>query len=704
MVIHEYLNIELLSDMCCGTGEGNGSSIDTCTAFDEVGLPLIPGKRLKGLLRDNGILICKYDESRRNAHELLFGSPGGKEGCLRVDNAVLSTGGTTYETLQKELHSSYARPLRDEISRVFTTSRTQTKIGGSGTAADTSLRTTQVVRAGLRFSADLYIDCAKLGSNGTAVVRMLKDCVSLLRHIGLNKSRGFGEVSCKLEQAGKAPEGVPLSTLPASLSQPITKSYNVSLVDDLVFSGGSNASVDYISSGVLQGAFARLLEEHKSFIGTFLKTVEFSNAYINDAAPMPLSVVIEKNSGEHCFNLADGYKRDSEKQYVPLTGYYSLKHQGEEGVLVRHTVRCATEYHVSLRSPDGGIRDPGLFTFRKILKGQVFSGVVTAPPEALEVLQVLLKNNHNRLRLGGSTSAQYATCKVKIGDDVQADEIISTDNMIVELTSDTVVRDEFNATSGNIRHLINALRKIVEFDDCEAFCKTTTTGGFNRTWKLPLQQQTAFAKGSVIVLHSCLPHKPLKKHGSLQSIEGCFGCKGSYTIRPQQETCVRAVRACGEVHDAQSEQAVSPDTAEVLKQIIRNRLVERYKAQARRHADGSMTTNLSQSAAMRTLAALRSSKGRSDFKTYVERNFSGSNTALHDFTRSAIGQFEAEFEKQDDPLEQHNDASGLETPPSYWALWNTVKQENADALFMEYMRAYLAQTKHNYRITKRGGA
>ena len=40
------VQIQLLSDTLIGTAEGYGTVIDKDSVFDEVGLPIIPGKRI----------------------------------------------------------------------------------------------------------------------------------------------------------------------------------------------------------------------------------------------------------------------------------------------------------------------------------------------------------------------------------------------------------------------------------------------------------------------------------------------------------------------------------------------------------------------------------------------------------------------------------------------------------------------------------
>jgi CRISPR/Cas system CMR subunit Cmr4 (Cas7 group RAMP superfamily) len=45
--------IGLQSDTLVGSAGGHGSLIDSEVVFDEYGIPYIPGKRIKGLLRDS---------------------------------------------------------------------------------------------------------------------------------------------------------------------------------------------------------------------------------------------------------------------------------------------------------------------------------------------------------------------------------------------------------------------------------------------------------------------------------------------------------------------------------------------------------------------------------------------------------------------------------------------------------------------------
>lgn len=51
------ISVSLLSASLIGSAEGYGAIIDSDVIFDEVGIPYIPAKRFKGILRESGELL-----------------------------------------------------------------------------------------------------------------------------------------------------------------------------------------------------------------------------------------------------------------------------------------------------------------------------------------------------------------------------------------------------------------------------------------------------------------------------------------------------------------------------------------------------------------------------------------------------------------------------------------------------------------------
>jgi CRISPR-associated protein Csx10 len=73
----------LLSDLCPASGDGFAGHVDADVCFDDAGLPYIPGKRLKGCLRECGLDIVSVDESYGGVFDALFGEINGIETLLK---------------------------------------------------------------------------------------------------------------------------------------------------------------------------------------------------------------------------------------------------------------------------------------------------------------------------------------------------------------------------------------------------------------------------------------------------------------------------------------------------------------------------------------------------------------------------------------------------------------------------------------------
>ena len=86
----------------------------------------------------------------------------------------------------------------------------------------------------------------------------------------------------------------------------------------------------------------------------------------------------------------------------------------------------------------------------------------------------------------------------------QIESDTSVSKLILLLTSDLFLSSGINDQYpyfNFIRHLSKLLKVNVRLDEELSFIGTNKQGGFNRTWGLPLPQQTAFTAGSIFALH-----------------------------------------------------------------------------------------------------------------------------------------------------------------------------------------------------------
>ena len=194
------LKLELKSAALIGSGEGFGAIIDTDIVFDEVGIPFIPAKRIKGCLRDSATEIQEmFDRSKINFKiniDETFGIPGRENSTpVYFSNLTLQD----YEQNKKWLEylvnkNEYSDILsKDRVLETFTEIRQQTAIGSDGVALAHSLRTVRVLKRGLTFYGGVDVDTENPDITNTLIF-----ACSNFRHLGTKRNRGFGDIDCKL--------------------------------------------------------------------------------------------------------------------------------------------------------------------------------------------------------------------------------------------------------------------------------------------------------------------------------------------------------------------------------------------------------------------------------------------------------------------------------------------------------------------------
>ncbi len=192
------LKIQLLSDMNIATGEGRAGNIDSDVYFDQYGLPFIPAKRIKGILRDTAIfvnnLLNKLNKNKLNIN-YLFGESGKKPSNLIISNAMIENYEENVEYLKYILNKKSSDNERlisiENIIDYFTIIRINTAINEKGSAKDRSLRTIRVLRKDIVFESEIYIP--------ENTIDLFAIVVETVEYMGSNKTNGLGRVKCWLE-------------------------------------------------------------------------------------------------------------------------------------------------------------------------------------------------------------------------------------------------------------------------------------------------------------------------------------------------------------------------------------------------------------------------------------------------------------------------------------------------------------------------
>lgn len=184
--------IKFLSDWHCGSGLSSGADLDLLCIKDQNGLPFIPGKTLKGLLRDAASIVC---QDNFDFIDKVFGKVAERKTGSEEKNSVKGisyfSSGELSETLQGSI-------LKDIGKKEFLFRKiSSTRIDENGKAETHSLRGIEVV-----VPLTLYAEITEIPDEESK--ENLIKCLKYIKRLGTNRNRGLGRcVITKVENNGK---------------------------------------------------------------------------------------------------------------------------------------------------------------------------------------------------------------------------------------------------------------------------------------------------------------------------------------------------------------------------------------------------------------------------------------------------------------------------------------------------------------------
>lgn len=172
--------LQFLSDWSCGSGLDAGVESDVIPIKDARGLPFVPGKTIKGVLREAAEEINEVRNNQYQAQiDALFGvgaderDEGAQQGGAYFSDAVLP---------QKEAEEICSKKLQSQLFRRITF----TAINSNGIVKPHTLRT-------FEFCMPLELEgSVLLFSNDKAAKELLKMAIRWVRYMGVGRNRGFG--------------------------------------------------------------------------------------------------------------------------------------------------------------------------------------------------------------------------------------------------------------------------------------------------------------------------------------------------------------------------------------------------------------------------------------------------------------------------------------------------------------------------------
>ena len=560
------LRIELISPLCSGSGEDRPAVVDREVATDRFGLPVIPARRIRGLLRDAYEQLWDagaLTTSGAASVESLFGSRGQiAGGSVRIATASLVAGQHLHEWMEgaAERHpDKVAAALSpEEIAGLFTEIRAQTAMDReTGGPRKDTLRLTRVVSAGEEFVAQVD-DVGEFERRGLALA------AGLVREMGTTRSRGLGEVRCRLEQqdekgqwadltevacqllaTGKLAERKDATPLPSTAAVPAVTSglkqlaYTLELTQPAVIpelaasDPNTQTTHDYVPGTVMHGVLAmRLGPAHPDFARLFCQgKVAFLNAtplVTNGKSqrvrglPVPHSVRTLKEDPARAVDLTRD-RQESEPIQRIRDVWWDPASLDSRGAQPRCAVSTDLVYHHA-RPVDKSFGRPvgaenqydvkpdeagALFVYESISPGQMFRGEIAGSSVDLGGLKALVADGETLL-IGRSRGAQYGGRAILKWVDAAyqgaaAGPASSVDRLRITLESSLIASNEFGQTApefpaGEVEAALGCAVKVKE-----SYVRTVWHGGYLSHQKLPRQQSQALAAGSVFMVQLSTP-------------------------------------------------------------------------------------------------------------------------------------------------------------------------------------------------------
>ena len=517
------IRITLLSDSCISSGESYNSSIDNDVCYDSYGLPFIPAKRIRGCLREAAQELRDFGMNI-NA-DVIFGKAGNSPAAISISSAKLVKYDEYVDELKRCRRREYTH--QQSVLNQFTYVRYQTRIDAeSGTAEETSLRATRVMKRGLEFAAEVKVP------NEHAEV--IEKCCRQLRFMGMNRTRGMGEVQVRYydlpdtaAQTAHAEwrEGADYCRL----------DYRIRLKAPILLksvAGGQTQTLSYIDGAKLLGMLAQNLQcDGQSLIELTDKgCLICSNAYVSDGrkryTPISASLFGIKNDKGHIRDraFAGALERGNVegKQLVQLDGVYVDSDTAD--TLRKLTVDTEIRYHHSrpqdksrghvlgdeANSEEGG----SFYQTESISEGQMLQGFILGSSEQLKIIyDIIVSNPLQRMGYGKTSEYGEAECTVisleeKNGhpSDIEA----GCEAFIVKLNAPAILYNENGMYSTDERVLLGyivdemrskgVLQEGQELEIADRFLKYAAVGGFNTTWGLHKPVINGFDAGTTLVI------------------------------------------------------------------------------------------------------------------------------------------------------------------------------------------------------------
>lgn len=542
------VELHMLSDWHVGAGYGEGE-IDRAVLRDECGLPYVPGKTLRGVLRDAcEEVVFGLDEgsfgSWRELLDAIFGSQPAlqtaaaqgkpRPGLLNISNALYP----------EALRSAVAE--RPRLAGASTFTKPGVRVSSrSGRALPRHLRFEEMARLGVRLQSTFALELpdGPNGASSRATFALVLAGLTRLEVLGGKRRRGSGRVAAAIISPG----GIELDDVwMAELDQekaPRAELLRGADTDTLARPGGDwqvvrcelraesgicasagtvgnlNTTLDRVpGSALLPALLARL----RSLNLDFREAIAAGDLIVTDATPaidgarglpVPQCLAHEKTGG----GLEDGgdvynllMQGDVEGQpKIYRSGYVTAPPNASSAVRYGRTPLAATTHNTiddDLQRPSAAVG--GVYTLEAIaprtilhFEARMRADIVAALARKREAWWELLEGQWS---LGAAKSGGYGVCEVTASAPAPAQSLSAEQSVpnrvTIWLLSDVLLRDERlrpttdpNAVAAEVGRSIGQEVRVLR-----AFGQQRRMESWQRSWGLPRPSILGLAAGTCI--------------------------------------------------------------------------------------------------------------------------------------------------------------------------------------------------------------
>lgn len=484
--------------------------VDMDVVYDENGIPYIPAKRIKGCIREAALEMVEIGIIEKKQYERIFGKEGNSRAAFTLSNAYITGYSEAVEALQACSHRELVS--QQNVLNQYTYMRTQTSVDlETGVADENSLRTLRVVKKGLVFEAECEV------WDQTENLEVFEQAVSLVKHMGMSRTRGLGLVNLTLEETSSTNIQY-VKIKKEQLSEKNKIIYEIKLKSAMICKsakGNQADTQDYIAGSKVLGLIAGALgsDKYKELMGQEDELI-VSNAYILNheqrCVPGRISLQKEKDqpydkNGEMIV-LDMLYEPDvSKKQMTPANIDYIDKNGVKTDVITEISYHHQRAKDKSIGRATGENDGSSFYQLCSISAGQSFGGYIYANKEQAERI-IDAVNRLGNIRMGYGRSSEFGAVDFELNSVIPVEK---KENIVHEavltLTADMILYNENGVLTTEIKELKKYLEEILDVSDIEIrnpFLQFVTVGGFNVTWGRRKPIFNALGKGTTMILSS----------------------------------------------------------------------------------------------------------------------------------------------------------------------------------------------------------